>query len=313
MIQKLYDRKYAEGNDLIPTPSGIAVAEALTKHAQIVTDSKMTAHLEADMDDIANGKSSLDDVVSESQNMLSDILDTMEQHRSQIGDEIRKAIEAQRYIGKCPACGGELKAIRTRFGRSFVGCSNYPTCKRTFPMPPGALVQPTDQICEQCKSPMVKVIRRGQPVLVHCLDPDCETNRSRTAVGKCPKCGKELRLIYSKNGKRFLGCSGYPACDRTYPLPQLGYLSGTGETCQECNAPILLIKMKGRSWSFCANIECPSKKRKKSSTVATAKEKKARTTTSKKSGPKKKASGTTKKKVAKSSTKAPEDQGPGPA
>ena len=45
IIQKLYDRKYVEGNDLIPTASGVAVAEALIKHAQIVTDPKMTAHL----------------------------------------------------------------------------------------------------------------------------------------------------------------------------------------------------------------------------------------------------------------------------
>ncbi len=59
IIQKLYDRKYAIGNDLVPTESGIAVVEALESHAKIVTESKMTAHLEMDMDDIANGKSTM--------------------------------------------------------------------------------------------------------------------------------------------------------------------------------------------------------------------------------------------------------------
>ena len=217
IIQKLYDRKYVEGNDLIPTSSGVAVAEALIKHAQIVTDPKMTAHLEKDMDDIANGKSDLDDVVAESQDMLSDILETLENHRQQIGEEIRKAIEEQHYIGKCPDCGSDLKVIRGKFGKPFVGCSKYPECKRIYPYPPSALVQATEEVCPECNAPRVRVVRKGQPPQVHCLDPSCESNRERNTVGACPKCGKDLRVIFSRNGKRFLGCSGYPDCKQTYP------------------------------------------------------------------------------------------------
>ncbi|WP_019177234.1 DNA topoisomerase I [Methanomassiliicoccus luminyensis] len=286
IIQKLYDRKYVEGNDLMPTPSGVAVAEALIRHAQIVADPKMTAHLEQDMDEIASGKTSLNDVVSESQDMLSDILDTMETHREQIGGEIQKALESQHFIGKCPKCGSDLKAIRTRFGKSFVGCSKYPECDQTYPMPPGALVQPTEEICQECKAPMVKVIRRGQPVSVHCLDPNCPTNKERTTIATCPKCGKDLRLIYSRAGKRFLGCSGYPDCDQTYPLPQMGQLTGTGEKCSACGAPVLMIRNRGRTWTFCANMECPTKKGKDS---ASAKKPAAKKTAAKKA-PAKKAS-----------------------
>lgn len=296
IIQKLYDRKYVEGNDLIPTLSGIAVAESLGKHAQIVTDSKMTAHLEEDMDQIANGKSSLHEVVEESQDMLSDILETMEGHREQIGTEIKKALESQHFIGKCPECGSDLKTIRTKFGKSFVGCSNYPDCKRTYPMPAGALVQSTEESCEVCRSPMVRVIRRGQPVTVHCLDPECTSNRERTAMGDCPKCGKELRLIYSKAGKRFLGCSGYPDCDQTYPLPQLGQLSGTGEKCEACGAPQMLIRSRGRSWKFCANMECSTKKDSKKPAAKAGGKK----TPAKKAGAKKTA---TRKTAAKKTTK----------
>ena len=98
---------------------------------------------------------------------------------------------------------------------------------------------------------------------VQCLSPDCTTNKGRNTVGKCPKCGKDLKVIYSKAGKRFIGCSGYPTCDRTYPLPQMGVLSGTEEICEVCQAPMLFIKSKGRSWKFCANIECGSKNRSK--------------------------------------------------
>ncbi len=274
IVQKLYDRKYVEGPNLIPTPSGIAVTEALEHHAQTITESKMTSHLEKDMEDIANGKAGLGDVVEESQDMLSDVLETMERHKQQIGDDIRKALEEQRYIGKCPDCGAVLKVLRSKQGRSFVGCANYPKCKRTYPMPPAALVQPTEEVCEVCKSPRIKVIRKGQPVSIHCLSPDCETNRERLAVGTCPKCGKDLRVLYSRIGKRFIGCTGYPECDQSYPLPQKGYLKNLNEQCSECKAPVLQVKNGRTSWRFCANMECPSNQ-KKAAKEAAPKEKKA--------------------------------------
>ncbi len=295
IIQKLYDRKYIEGNDLIPTPSGVAVAEALGRYAQIVTDHKMTAHLENDMDEIANGRTTLEAVVSESQAMLSDVLKTMEAQRENIGEEIRKASESQHFIGKCPECGSDLKTIRTKFGSSFVGCSNYPDCKRTYPMPAGAKVETLEEVCEQCRSPMVRVIRRGQPVTQQCLDPDCETNRERNIVGPCPKCGKDLRIIYSKAGKRFVGCSGYPECTQTYPLPQAGRFFATGDNCPECGAPILQISMRGRSWQSCADMNCPS--RAKDSETAKAKTSAKKST--KKATAKKGAKGTAKKTAAK--------------
>ncbi len=316
IIQKLYDRKYVEGNDLIPTASGVAVAEALIKHAQIVTDPKMTAHLEQDMDDIANGKAALDEVVEESQDMLSDILDTMEDHRQQIGDEIRKAIEEQHYMGKCPDCGSDLKVIRAKFGKPFVGCSSYPDCKRIYQYPPSALVQATGEVCEVCRSPMVRVVRRGQPPQVQCLDPACESNRERTTVGVCPKCGKDLRVLYSRAGKRFLGCSGYPDCKQTYPLPQFGKFSATGEKCEQCGAPVLQIWMRGQSWRSCADMDCPSKNKEKKEGAkkaapkkkATASKTAAKETTAKKTAVKKAAA---KKPATKRSAKA--EPAPAPA
>ena len=40
-------------------------------------------------------------------------------------------------------------------------------------------------------------------------------------LGPCKKCGKDLRIKFSpKNKSYFVGCSGYPECDATYPLPR---------------------------------------------------------------------------------------------
>ncbi|OPY31086.1 MAG: Reverse gyrase [Methanomassiliicoccales archaeon PtaU1.Bin124] len=257
IIQKLYDRKYVVGNDLVPTQGGVAVVESLEKHAKTITESKMTAHLEQDMDDIANGKSTLTEIVAESQDMLSDVMEAMERHKKEIGDEIRSALAEQHNLGICPDCGGDLRIIRTKRGSEFIGCMNYPNCERTFRKPSGALVQPTQEKCETCGLPKIKVIRKGNPLQVVCIDPDCESNKGLDVVGVCPECGKELKVLFSWAGKRFIGCSGYPECKRTYPLPQFGMVYPVGETCVLCKAPMFGMKGKG-GWKFCPNMDCPS-------------------------------------------------------
>jgi len=262
IIQKLYDRKYVNGNDLVPTLAGLVVVNALEKHAKIVTESRMTAQLEKDMDSIANGESSLVEVVQESQAMLLDIVALMTKQRKEIGDEIRSALQEQRFIGTCPKCSKDLRIVRSRKGSEFIGCSGYPECNVTYPKPGGALVQPTEQKCEACGLPIVKVIRRGSPVKLQCIDPDCQTNQGKESAGVCPECGKELRVLYSRAGKRFIGCSGYPECKRTYPLPQFGTLEFLGQKCPECGAPTLKVLGRG-GWQFCANMDCPTGKKAK--------------------------------------------------
>jgi DNA topoisomerase-1 len=257
IIQKLYDRKYVLGNDLVPTLGGMAVVESLEKHAKTITESKMTAHLEQDMDDIANGKTTMKDVVAESQDMLSDVLEVMESNKKQIGDEIRSALAEQYTIGACPDCDGDLRIIRTKMGSEFIGCTGYPKCERTFRKPSGALVQPTPDVCEICKMPMIKVIRRGNPLKIICVDPECDSNKGQDVVGECPECGKELKMLHSRAGKRFIGCSGYPECKRTYPVPQYGAIYSVGEKCTSCSAPMFGMQGKG-SWKFCPNMDCPT-------------------------------------------------------
>jgi len=271
IIQKLYDRKYVLGNDLVPTQSGSAVSSALEKHAKTITESKMTAHLEKDMEEIAQGQALLAEVVKESQDMLSDVLEVMEKHKEQIGKEIRGALKEQSFMGICPACGGELRIKRSKKGE-FISCANYPECKQAYPKPGGAKVEATEEVCELCKTPLVKVIRRGVSPAKQCLNPECESVKTSTNFGVCPECGNNLRLLYSRAGKRFLGCAGYPQCRRTYPLPQMGSARPTGEACAECKAPIVVIMNRGRPWKFCVNMECPLREKKEKAKKTEGKE-----------------------------------------
>jgi DNA topoisomerase-1 len=83
-----------------------------------------------------------------------------------------------------------------------------------------------------------------------------------TDLGPCPACGKgRIRMMYSKAGKRFAGCTEWPECKQTYPLRPRGTLVPADEPCPHCGAPMLKYS-KGDS---CINMDCPGKKKKKTS------------------------------------------------
>ena len=235
-IQKLYDRKFVKGTRIIePTESGTAVISALEKHANDITSVKMTSHLESDMDMIAAGELEQAEVVEESQAMLEDIMDVLEKHKKEIGDDIRKALREQHTLGACPKCGtGQLLQIRLKNGSTFAGCSNYPECRNSYPLPTGMLVLSTDQKCTVCSAPKVKMIAKGQAPVTICIDPKCTSAQKERYIGKCPSCGGDIRVVQSRKGKRFAGCANYPNCKVMYPLPQFGRIIPTGVACDAC-------------------------------------------------------------------------------
>jgi DNA topoisomerase-1 len=98
---------------------------------------------------------------------------------------------------------------------------------------------------------------------VMCLSPDCPTKKGpEMAVGTCPKCGGELRMVYSQFGKRYVRCANWDPKDHpvAYPLPQTGDVIVTGETCGACGAPKVTITTKKGPWTICIDPECPERK-----------------------------------------------------
>ena len=269
-LQKLFDRRFVKGQRIEPTESGVAIVSALEDHARLhdeykITDAKMTSHLEMEMDLIARGEREQPDVIEESQAMLEDIMDVLERNRKEIGDDIRKALRKQRSLGKCPKCGtGELVEIKAKGGDSFAGCSSYPECRNTYPLPKGMLVVPTDEVCEACSSPKIKTVAKGQSPMVLCIDPRCSESKKQRYIGKCPDCGGDITAIQSKKGKRFAGCVNYPECKKMYPLPQRGNIVPTDEACDACGAPVVKVwQQRNRTpWVLCINMDCPKKQKK---------------------------------------------------
>lgn len=257
IIGKLFSRNYVQGNYMIPTASGIALTRSLEKHGGGITEPDMTAKLEADMLRIADGECSLESVVKDSQDMLYEVATKISSDSEEIGKEIKSALYAQQHIGICPECGNNMSVKRSKNG-NFIGCDGYPDCRRAYPMPRGALVQTVDTKCEVCGLPQLRIIRKGNPPSVQCIDPKCTSNTERNDLGVCPTCGKgRIRVMFSKAGKRFAGCSEWPACTQTYPLRPRGSISSAGRACNLCKSPLVIFS----SSEECINPDCPGRKK----------------------------------------------------
>lgn len=161
IIKKLYSRRYVYGNPLKPTSTAFAVIEALKRNAELITLPDMTAKLEEDMDAIAEGKLDEKTVLLESVRFLDKILSDV--NTEELGKSLRNGIEEDKKkvleknsLGRCPKCGvGEL--VVKRVEKRFVGCTNYPKCNFSLPLPQKGRIYITSKICEEHGLKKIKI------------------------------------------------------------------------------------------------------------------------------------------------------------
>ena len=92
----------------------------------------------------------------------------------------RKLLEPQKETGvNCPVegCEGQLVERRSRKGRVFYGCSNFPSCKFAL------WDKPVPRPCPRCGSAyMIEKWQRGKGVMLYCPNQDCRfSHRSKKA------------------------------------------------------------------------------------------------------------------------------------
>ena len=270
MIERLYSRHYIVNDPIEPTQLGIAIIDALEKFAEPITTPNMTAELEGEMTQVADGKRQRDEVVLHSRELLGGIIESLIPEKDAIADMISDAVTADSRVGACPKCGGDLcvkTSAKTR--SSFVGCDNWPDCDVTYPLPQGRY-EALEEPCPTCGGPQIKVTPFRQKAYNHCLDPECATNKmEEIVVGECAVCkeaGREGKLIAQKNPrtlKRFIRCENFEQCDVSYPLPQRGDITATGEVCDECGAPEVIVSTARGPWRICVNMNCPKREKEK--------------------------------------------------
>ncbi|VVB99858.1 DNA polymerase [uncultured archaeon] len=175
IIQKLYARHYLSGSKAIePNKIAFAVVDSLERHDVDAVKPDMTAELEKEMDLIAAGKKAKPEVVSDSRKFLHAILERLMQNKDQIGSELRAAFREDSIIGKCDKCDGMLRMLISRNKKHFLGCTNYPKCTNTYPLPQKGKISPLGKLCAECGRPVIRV-SGGRRAFEMCVNMDCKT------------------------------------------------------------------------------------------------------------------------------------------
>lgn len=305
VLQKLFDRHYVNQRQLEPTTTGIAVTEALRAHAPVITRPEMTHRLEEDMELVAQSKKAKSEVLEESREMLREAHALLAANAGGVRETLTGALDRQHFVGPCPKCGGALLLARSPRGSRWIQCVNNPaSCTATYALPAAGFIEPAPEfLCGTCKVPRLKITFRGQRPDLYCVNPECPEHHKAFRIGTCPSCQHPLEIRYSFLGKRFVGCTGYPTCRVTYPLPQRGKLEKDQPPCPDCGAPIVTAIEAGRPpWTLCINPACPSRLREQ---AARAEKKAAKETAAKASAAAKKPRGERKSRAKASAASSP--------
>ena len=167
-----------EGKSIKPTNLGEVVTNLMEKQFPEIVDLDFTAHMEKQLDGVENGKADWVGVLDDFYVGFAQSLKKAEQDLEKVkvpeveSDEVcelcgrRMVIKTGRYgkflacpgyptckntkrivetaPGSCPKCGGVLVAKKSKGGRKFFGCSNYPKCDFA------TWNEPTNEACPQC-------------------------------------------------------------------------------------------------------------------------------------------------------------------
>jgi len=235
IISTIQDREYVTKitGRFYPTEIGVVVCDLLVKNFPYIFDTKYTARLEEELDDIEEGKEKWTDLLNGFYNYFEEELEVADKKMENVKRWEKKTTE------KCDLCGSPLLLKWGKFG-SFYACSAYNkkdpnSCNFTkentankpdLNTPEAQDAAEQDEYCENCGK--VMVLRRGPfGMFLACpdynADPPCKTFRKLTqkqqqkqAVPQptgedCPQCGKPLVLRQGAYGE-FVSCSGYPKC-----------------------------------------------------------------------------------------------------
>ncbi len=186
IIDTLFKRNYAKKQKSIHvTEFGLAVYETLKQNCDKIIDEKLTEKIEEDMEKIQQKQKQPEEVLEEGKQILITIIDEFKKNEDKIGKNLalnlRISENNQNILGKCPNCeDGRLIIIKSKTtNKRFVGCTNYPKCKTTFPIPGTGKIVPTNRVCKFCNTPIFQVKRKGKKSNYEmCLDPNCSSKKN---------------------------------------------------------------------------------------------------------------------------------------
>lgn len=206
-ITTITNRLYVEreGKSLKPTVLGEVTTELMKEHFQNIVDAAFTAKMESDLDEVEQGLrdwvSALEEFYVDFAKTLAEAEEKMEGKRVKVPDEETDIVCEQcgrnmvikigrfgRFLacpgfpectntkkivqetpGTCPLCNGKIILKKSKRGRSFYGCANYPECNfMTWNVP-------LEEKCPQCGSTLFQ--KGGKSGRMVCEKPECGYDR----------------------------------------------------------------------------------------------------------------------------------------
>jgi len=259
-ISTIETRHYVIRDDnkrLKPTEIGCIVTDLLVEHFNSIVDLAFTAHLEDELDEVAEGKIKWQPVISE-------FYAPFHENLQKKYEAIKKTdiMPEQQSKEICDKCGSPMIIKTGRFG-PFLACSNFPDCKNIKSMNNKKEADPAqdeklkalqeqfkDELCDKCGSPMTVKNGRFGPFLACSSYPKCKNIKNISDPNapkiQCPVCKKGN--IVQKRSRRgiFWACDRYPDCKTAFNSQP------TGENCPECGAPLV----EGKTGPRCSSKDC---------------------------------------------------------
>lgn len=204
IISTLLSRKYVERDKktLIPSELGDIVNNIVSQYFKQIVDTEFTAEMESKLDSIEDGSENWRKVVGEFFEPLKKSIDIAEKEVAKITIEDKvtdiKCDKCGKFMVikhgrfgdflacpgypeckntkpiveeldvKCPECEGKVVVKRSRKGRKFYGCSNYPDCKFV------SWFEPTNKVCPSCGTYMLKKYNKSKGNYLECSNSECK-------------------------------------------------------------------------------------------------------------------------------------------
>ncbi|MGE5381102.1 MAG: type I DNA topoisomerase [Methylocystaceae bacterium] len=203
IIETIIKRGYVErkNKQFVPTELGYIVGDILLQHFPEIMDVEFTASMEEELDDVEEHGKVWQDTITEFWSTFSHRLEDAEATIEKVEIKPEEAGKdcpqcgqplvyrmgrygkfmacsgfpackytesmAQEAGVACPKCGAPILTLRTKRGRLFYGCKNYPQCDfKSWNLPSG-------QKCPVCGEFMVEKTVKGEKAVV-CTNPECK-------------------------------------------------------------------------------------------------------------------------------------------
>ena len=254
ILSTIQEREYVkkEANKFSPTELGMVVTDLLLESFDNIFEVKYTARMEAELDEIEEGKLDWRAAMADFYQRLDADIKHAEEHMTDI-----KRMEKPTGLN-CEKCGKPLVIKWGKHG-SFIACTGYPDCtytrELTVDLPDVDKVdlseQGEEEYCENCGRPMVLKKGRFGSFFACTGYPDCKTTKpiggeqkkaDQPLDEKCPQCSNNLVLKHGRFGE-FTACSNYPTCKYVKQKT-------IGVKCPECSQGEIVERRSKRGKTF---------------------------------------------------------------